>query len=616
MATGAPEKTSAPPDTAGIPTLVDQFRRQVSAKPNDPAMYFRSAGRYNPINWEQFGSAQQRVGAYLLGEGVDPGDHVAIWSDNRPEWHIADIATMSVRARPAPIYLTLSADQAGYILEHCSARVCFVENEKLLARVLQVRKSLPKLRRIVVFEGQAEASPDGLVVPWAHVLEVGETALREGAEGKLARLAAEVKPDDVATLIYTSGTTGPPKASQITHANAHAAAEGILQVLAAREDDIALSYLPLAHVVERLASEFRQYRFGGPVYFLDGMPNLGPRLREVRPTIFFGVPRVWEKMAQQVEKGIAAQGLPKRLLARWALRVGDRHAQRGIDGQPIDERLRRQHDLAERLVLRRMRAQIGLDRCRICASGAAPIALDVLRFFDSMGLRIYEGYGQTENCAAVTMNAPSQYRQGTVGRAIPGVELKVAEDGEVLMRGGGVFAGYFKDKKATQEIIQDGWLHTGDVGEIDQDGFLKITDRKKDLIITAGGKNISPGNIEGRLQEHKLVANAVAIGDQRPYISALLTLDPEEAAAFARSRGIPPEPDKLARNEVLTGELQKHVDAVNGRLSKVEQVKRFVVLPNNFEVGEELTPTLKVKRKAVVEKYSEQLEELYSKPRD
>jgi len=616
MATGAPEETSAVAASAPIPTLVEQFRRQVATKPTEPAMYFRSAGRYTAINWEQFGRAQQRVGAYLFQEGLEPGDHVAIWSDNRPEWHIADIGTLSVRAVPVPIYLTLSTEQAGHILEHSAARVCFVEDERLLSRVLQVRKSLPKLRRIVVIEGQAEASPDGLVVPWSQVLEVGERALREGAEGKLARLAAEVDPGDIATLIYTSGTTGPPKAAQITHANVHAVAEGVLQVLGTRPDDVALSYLPLAHIVERLVTEFRQYRFGSPVYFLDGMSNLGPRLREVRPTIFFGVPRVWEKMAQQVDKAIAAQALPKRLLARWALRVGDRYAQRGLRGDPIDDRLARQRALAERLVLRKLRARLGLDRCRICASGAAPISVAVLRFFDGIGLRIYEGYGQTENCAGVTMNSPAHYRPGTVGKPIPGVELRLAEDGEVLMRGADVFAGYYKDEKATRELLEGGWLHTGDVGELDGDGFLKITDRKKDLIITAGGKNISPGTIEGRLQEHRLVGNAVAIGDQRPYVAALVTLDPDEAAAFATAHRLSSDPSQLAGNELLRAELQKHVDSVNGRLSKVEQVKRFVVLPGSFEVGDELTPTLKVKRKRVMEKYSAQLEELYARSRD
>ncbi len=593
-------------------TLVDYLVSQFRSRADRPSMYTRSGDRWVAITWGQFGAGARRVASFLLEEGVAAGDHVAIWANNRAEWHTADAAILMVAACPVPVYQTLSSGQAQFVLNHSQSRVVFVENEALLARVLEQRDQLRHLRRVVVMDGVDAPSPDGFVVPWQQALSSGDEHLEANGR-RLDERCQTVSMDDVVTLIYTSGTTGPPKAVMLTHRNIAASADGLADLVEVGPEDRVLSYLPLAHIAERMVSEFRAYRYGNPTWFLDGLPNLGARMREVRPTHFFGVPRVWEKMAAQVQKQIDASPAPQRALARWAIRTGRRVSDRRERDEPIPAALERRLRLADGLVLGKLRAALGFDDVRILASGAAPIDPEVLRFFRSIGLEICEVYGQSENTGVTSINRPGRSRIGTVGEVFPGNEVRIAEDGEILVRGGVVFPGYLHNREATEAALVDGWLQTGDVGEFDGDGYLRITDRKKDLIITAGGKNISPGNIEGSLSTHPLVGHAVAIGDRRPYMTALLTLDPEEAPSVASQRGWPSDLEQLAAHPALRDELQRHVDAVNARLSHVEQVKRFAVLPHDFTPDEELTPTLKVKRKAVAEKYADQIEELYSK---
>jgi long-chain acyl-CoA synthetase len=398
----------------------------------------------------------------------------------------------------------------------------------------------------------------------------------------------------------------------LTHANIAAAVSSVAQFIDAYETDRALSYLPLAHIAERMTSEFRSYVYGNVTYFAESIDKLGAHLRDIHPTGFFAVPRIWEKMAAGVRGQVqGAPGLRGRLL-RWAVAVGEkRSAVRQAGGEP-GGLLQRQYALADRLVLGKLRHAIGLEQARILASGAAPIAPDVLRFFDAIGLEIDEVYGQTENTGLCSMNRPGRARFGTVGPSVPDSEIRIAEDGEILSRSGMVFAGYYKDPEATRATMtEDGFLCTGDVGELDAEGYLRITDRKKDLIITAGGKNISPSNIETALKRHDLVANAVAIGDRRPYVTALLTLDPEAARAFVAAAGGPAGAEP-AEVPALLAELERHVAEVNSHLSHVEQVKRWRLLPRDFEVGVELTPTLKVKRKVVNERYEAEIEALYA----
>jgi long-chain acyl-CoA synthetase len=608
-ATVAPDARTPSPQPE---TLVQHLLAQVRGRADSPAIYTRSGGRWLPITWAQFGDGARRVASYLIDEGIDPGDHVAIWAGNRAEWHTADAAILLIRGCPVPVYQTLSAEQAQYVLNHSRTRLVFVENEAILARVLQERDQLRHLRRVVVMEGVDDPSPDGFVVPWRIALEAGQDSVsRNGAE--IDARAAQTQMDDVVTLIYTSGTTGPPKAVMLTHNNIAASAEGLRDIVEVGPDDRVLSYLPLAHIAERMVSEFRSYRYGNATWFLDGLPNLGARLREVRPTHFFGVPRVWEKMAAQVRKQIAATSPMKRALTQWAIRTGRRASDLREKGEPVPAGLQRRLGVADRLVLSKLRAALGFDDVRILASGAAPIDPEVLRFFRSMGLEICEVYGQSENTGSTTLNRPGRSRIGTVGEVYPGNEVRIAEDGEILVRGGVVFPGYLDNPEATAATLIDGWLQTGDVGEFDADGFLRITDRKKDLIITAGGKNVSPGNIENALGSHPLVGHAVAIGDRRPYMTALLTLDAEEAPAIAAQRGWPTDTRAMAEHPAVVAEVQSHVDAVNAKLSHVEQVKRFTIIADEFTVDEELTPTMKVKRKVVTEKYAEDIDALYTR---
>jgi long-chain acyl-CoA synthetase len=587
-----PARVAAPPP-APSSTLVEQFRRQVSARPDSPAMYMRAGGRWAPITWGQFGDAARRLGAWLLEEGVAEHAHVAIWSGNRPEWHIADVAVLSSRCRPVPVYLTVSADQAAYVLDHSESQVAVVEGPELLARLLSVRDRLVALRRVVVIDGAEDVSEDGFVISWQEALRRGQAALA-GRSIELERRAAAVVSEDVATLIYTSGTTGPPKAVMLTHGNVISGVIAIMSLEPAYPDDRILSYLPLAHIAERLASEFRQYVIGNPTWFTT-IDTLAADIREIRPSVFFGVPRIWEKIAARIRSEVEAQPARRRRLALWAFGVGERVGDLRQAGRPVPPLLAARHRLADRLVLSRVRAALGLDQAQALASGAAPISLEVLRFFLGLGLEIDEVYGLSETTGATTFNRPGHARFGTVGQVLPGVEVRIAEDGEILVRGSTVFAGYHRDPAATAAVLKDGWLYTGDVGELDADGFLRITDRKKDLIITAGGKNISPSNIETALTQHPLIANAVVIGDRRPYLSALITLDPTERAA---------SPNPLA-------EVERHVEAVNATLANVERVRRWTILDHDFTVGDELTPTMKVKRKVVAEKYAAEIEANY-----
>ncbi len=593
------------------PDLVRAFAGQVSSRAAEPAMYFRNGDGFEAIDWASFGAGARRFSSYLLTEGVAEQDHIAIWAGNRPEWHVADMGTLALRCRPVPVYQTLSAEQAQYVLGHSESRVVVVETEELAEQVLTHRAELPDLRRIVVMGGLTQPSADGLVMSWSDALQRGENALDANAMALDARAAA-VDREDIATLIYTSGTTGPPKAVLLTHANIMATTAALSTVMDASSDDRVLSYLPLAHIAERQVSEFRSYIYGNPVWFLDGVPNLGERLREVRPTVFFAVPRVWEKMSQTIHNGVAALPVHRRIIAKLALRIGKSVATRREQGKKIGAVRGWLYRKADALALSKLREQTGLDKARIAATGAAPISAAVLRHFASFGVEICEVYGQTEDTGVTTINRPGAVRFGTVGTTLPGIEVKLAEDGEILVRGENVFRGYYKDDAATAEVLVDGWLQTGDVGEVDAAGYLRITDRKKDLIITAGGKNISPSNIESLLKGHELVGNAVAIGDQRPYMTAVLTLDPDEARRWAAGHGVEGDLGAVSRSSLVRVAIEAHVKDVNRHLSHVEQIKRWTLLEKDFAMGDELTPTLKVKRKVVAEKYAVAIDAMYA----
>ncbi|MEA2646841.1 MAG: long-chain acyl-CoA synthetase [Chloroflexota bacterium] len=610
----APGLTSAKaPDVQEIEvthqSVPELFQEQVRKRGNRPAMYFKSSGRWQPINWDQYGAAVRRVSGYLMSEGVKHGERVGILSYNRPEWHIADVATQHVGGTVVGIYLTNSAPQCQYILEHAEAPIVFVENRDQLAKILEVKKNLPKLRRIVLISGETEPDDGEAVVTWQKALTAGEAYDKEHPDDFDARWRA-IKRDDLATFIYTSGTTGPPKAVMLDHGNLLWTAESIKHTidLADPDEDVTISYLPLAHIAERMAGHILHLHNGHSIYFCERLDLLGANLAEVRPTFMFGVPRIWEKFQTAVEKQLAGATGVKGAIARWGLKQGLANVDNAVAGGAPSGGAR----LADRLVFAKIREALGLDRVKQLSTGAAPISEKTLRFFWALGLPLFEVYGQSEGSGPTSTNRLGHARLGTVGPAMPGDEIRIAGDGEVLMRGGNVFRGYFKDQKATDETLKDGWLQSGDVGIIEEGGFLRITDRKKDLIITAGGKNISPSNIEVSLKRQPFVGQAVAIGDRRPFMAALLTIDAEQVKALADKVGAEADGEVLAKNDKVREIFQAGVDQVNASLSNVERIKKFTILPADLSVdGGELTPTLKVKRKVVNEKYADRIESLY-----
>lgn len=571
-----------------------------------PALHHRRGGEWRSVTWTEYRDRALTVGRGLAALGLEPGRGVAILSANRPEWFFAAVGTIAAGGIPAGLYTTSAPEQWLHVVGHAGATVAIVENRAFLERFSALRERLPELRRVVLIEGAGgDAAGEG-VVAWDELLARG----REAPARELERRVAAQAPEDLATLIYTSGTTGPPKGVMLSHRNLTWTAAAVAEAFDERPDDAILCYLPLGHVAEQMVSVHAPMVRGAGVWFAESLDKLAESLRDVRPTVFFSVPRVWEKMQAAIqEAGRKAPGW-KRRLGAWARGVGlaaGRAEQRG-GRRPL------LHPLAERLVFRAVRARIGLDRARLCLSGAAPISTDTLEFFLSLGIPILEIYGQSECSGPATFSLPGRYRTGRVGTPMPGTEIRIAEDGEILVRGPHVFMGYRGDREGTGETVDaDGWLHTGDVGRIDEDGFLAVTDRKKELIITSGGKNVGPQVIEVELQRIPAVERAVVVGDGRRYLTALLTLDPERVAAVAEGAGSDArDVAAAAACPRFLAALERQVAEVNSRLARFETIKRFSVLPEALTVeAGELTPTLKLKRRVIAKRYAERIEALY-----
>jgi len=524
---------------------------------------------------------------------------------NRPEWFLSDLGAIHAGAVPAGIYTTNPSELCRYIAHHAQAAVVVVENEEYLQRFLEIRADLPHLRAVVLMDG--ESDPAQGVLSWRELLDRGDSVPERDLE---TRLAAQ-RPDDVATLIYTSGTTGPPKAVQLSHHNIAWIAGRLAETYEVTAGEALLSYLPLSHVAEQVVSLHCPMAAGACTWFAESLDALRDNLLEVRPHFFFAVPRVWEKMQAGIQAAGAGAPPLRRRIAAWARDLGLRggYADQQGDNRPL------LYPLAERLVFRKVRARLGLDRARILATSAAPISRGTLDFFLSLGMPLLEVYGMSESTGPTTFSTHDRYRTGSAGWAIPGTELRTAEDGEILMRGPHVFCGYLDDPDATAEALDDdGWLHSGDIGHLDEEGFLWITDRKKELIITSGGKNLAPQRVEGKLREIPAVSQAVVVGDRRKYVAALLTLDPESLGETARAAGSPATNlEEAAACPEIHGHLESEVARVNRDLARYEAIKRFAVLPRELSVeGGELTPTLKLKRRVVDEKYAAEIESLYA----
>lgn len=599
-------------ESAPEATVIAALERAAQQFGERPALAHRTDSGWVTTSWRAYRDEIFRAAAGFVQLGVLPGTGLAIHSANRPEWAVADLAAIAAGAIPTGIFVTNTPEQCAYVLDHTEATIAVADNAEALAKLVAARGGAPRLATIVVFdldESAEREAGDGLpaVVSWRRLLELGAAA---GDEGVRQRVAMQ-RESDVATLIYTSGTTGSPKGVELTHRNlVWTAWCGAKRTIETHVDDRQLSYLPLAHIAEQMLTLHLPLQHGGCTYYVPALDRVPEALREVRPTIFFAVPRVWEKLQTAVEKAIAeAPPLRRRLLA-WARRkalAAGYAAQRG-------EAIGLGAAIADHLVLGKVRARLGLHRVRHAASAAAPISLGTLEFFLSLGVPIFEIYGLSETSGPGTISTPGRFRTGSVGPSMPGVEIRLAEDGEVLMRGPNIFRGYRRDPEATAAALDaDRWFHTGDIGELSEDGFLRITDRKKELLVTSGGKKIAPAPIESRLREIEGVAHAVLVGEQRNFVAALLTLDPAALPTLAGRLGSPATTLAAAAGcPLVRSFLGREIERVNSALARFETVRKFEVLPTEFSVdGGELTPTLKLKRKVVRQKFAARIEDLY-----
>jgi len=596
-------------------TLCDLLADDAAGDGGDtPAMSWKQDGRWRTRSWREHRERVAEAAVGLARLGVGRGDFVAIMATNRPEHVVADQAAVHAGATPSTFYFTLAPEQIRYCAGHCEATVAVLENRDMLKRWQEIRGELPALRHLVVIEGaEAESGTDG-VLTWDQVVAGGREALAADPTA-FEELRGKVRPEDAATLLYTSGTTGPPKGVLLTHHNVLFECSALNRMHGLPSGGSSVSYLPLAHIAERVLSIYGPLTLRSHVWFCPDPAQAVEYVREARPTLFFGVPRVWEKVRAGINAKIAAEeNERRRKLAQGAIATALEVVRRRQRGEAVPLGMRLRHAALDTLVLAKIRKGIGLDRCTFASSAASPLAVDVAEYFAAIGLPLVEVYGMTETTGVATGNPPDRIKIGTVGPAISGVEVRLADDGEVLVRGPVNTPGYFKQEEATRALIDgDGWLHTGDVGELDADGYLRIVDRKKELIITSSGKNVSPANIEGLLKEHPLVGQALAYGDNRPYVVALVVLDHEMMPAWAARNGIAAAAlTELAAHERVLAEVQHAVDAANERLARAEQVKRYEVLPVEWTAeSEELTPTLKLRRRIIHAKYAERIDALY-----
>jgi long-chain acyl-CoA synthetase len=595
------EATEAATGSETIADLLPRAAEKHGAK--TAVLYKEESGQWGSKTYSEVGEIVRSLSLGLMELGIEKGDKLSILANTRPEWSYFDFAALSAGATVVPIYQTNSPEECHYVLENSDAKAVVVEDDDQLAKIREVRNRLPKLEHVIRMTG---SSDDAISVD--DLLDRGGS----GSEADWEQRWRSVTPDDICTFIYTSGTTGPPKGCVISHGNYRSMLDMIHKVNVLGDDEVTYLYLPLAHSFALLI-QFGSFDLGATLAYWERDPlKIMPNLAEVRPTYFPSVPRIFEKIyTAATAKAEQAGGLQKRIFW-WAVGVGTKVRELEREGRKPGFLLQRQYELADRLVLANIRNLFG-GRLKLAVSGAAPINPDILRFFDAAGVLVLEGWGMTETSTAATVATPEDFKFGTIGKPFPGCEVKIADDGEILVKGANVFQGYYKNQEATRETLKDGWLHTGDIGEIDADGFLKITGRKKDIIITAGGKNITPANLEAEIKQHPLVSQCVVVGDRRPYLVALVTLDPEEAVKYAKERGLPEDPEALSRDPGVRAAIEAHVEQINRKFARVEQVKKISILPRDLsQEGGELTPTMKVKRAVVAEKYEPQIEELYA----
>ena len=584
-------------------TLADLLPRAAQLYGSAPAIQFKDGEQWVKRSFVEVEETVRKLALGLVDLGVAKGDKVSILANTRPEWTYFDFAALSIGATVVPIYQTNSPEECQYVLENSDAKVVVVEDDEQMEKIRAVRDQLPLLEQVVRMTGAGDDA-----ISLEDLAARGDT--RDAGEWE--RLWQAVTPEDICTFIYTSGTTGPPKGCVISHGNYRAMLDMVNDTSVIEGEDVTYLYLPLAHSFALLI-QLGSFDLGATIAYWERDPlKIMPNLAELKPTYFPSVPRIFEKIYTLATSSMEKEGGLKKAVFDWSIRVGGKVRESERSGRQPGFLLRKQYEFADKKVLSKIRGLFG-GKLRLAVSGAAPISPDILRFFDAAGVLVLEGWGMTETSTAATISSPEDFKIGTIGKPFPGCEIKIAEDSEILVKGPNVFQGYYKNDEATRETIVNGWLHTGDLGSIDADGFITITGRKKDIIITAGGKNITPANLEGEIKQHPLVSQCVVVGDRRPYLVALVTLDPEEATAYAKEHALPEDPAQLAANGSVREAIEAHLAKVNEKFARVEQVKKIAILPEDLsQESGELTPTLKVKRAVVADKHQHEIEQLYA----
>jgi long-chain acyl-CoA synthetase len=587
-----------------LPDLVFQF---IPSFQKSDCLMAKKDGAYRPISSLEVASAIESLASALMNAGMQKGDRVGILSENRPEWAYADLAILSGGGISVPIYATLPAKQIEYIINDSEMEVLFVSTRSQLEKILCIREATPRLRKLILFDkvNDLPASCE----TFTSLLENGVLSLKKDPD--IVRKRAEtIQPDDVFTLVYTSGTTGEPKGVMLTHNNLISNIESIVTFCRFDSRDTTLSFLPLSHIFERMAGYYTMLRVGCTIAYAETQDSIPQNLLEVKPTILMAVPRVYEKFYARVQDNIGKEKGIKKNLAQWAFALAPRYSVARLVAKNVSVALSVQHKLAEVILYRKIREKLG-GRLRYLVSGGAALSAHLAYFFSGVGLTILEGYGLTETSPVIAWNRPDHFRFGTVGQAIPGVEVRIADDGEILTSGPHVMKGYFKKSKETSEAIsEDGWFHTGDIGELDADGFLRITDRKKDLIVTSAGKNIAPQFVENILKTSRYVTQIVVVGNKRKFPSALIVPNRENVEQIAENRGM--ACSEMYRNPEILAEIQKDLDSLSGDLASFERVKKIALIDREFTIESgELTPSMKVRRNVVEKKYKDVIDGMY-----
>lgn len=596
-------------------TVARLFFERVAELGERTALRKKDLGLWHDISWAEYGRRARQTAMGLVALGLEPGQAVAVIGENRPEWLYTDMGTMAAGGITVGIYTTNAAEECGYILGHSEARVYIVEDEEQLDKALAVRDDCPALQKIVVIDTEGlRKFQDPMVISFDELLELGEKYDKEHPglfEERLASRGAE----DVALLIYTSGTTGPPKGAMLTHDNVIWTCKSLSMAVPVWDTDELVSFLPLSHIAERMFSVYMPLRFRYTVNFIESTDTVTENIVEISPTVLFAVPRIWEKYTSAIYIRMKDATWIKRLTFGLALKIGKAYALARLEKDGASAPLSLAFHLAHFAVFKKLKERLGMERVRVAISGAAPISPEVLKFYHAIGVPLRQVYGQTEDTGPTSVHQGDLIEAENVGPAMPGVEVEIADDGEILVRGRNVFKGYFKNPEATAETLTDGWLHSGDVGVLDERGYLTITDRKKDLIITSGGKNIAPQYIESKLKFSPFINDAVVIGDGRKYVTALIFIDEDNVVKFAQENKVPFTTfGSLTKAKEVVQLIGEEIESVNKTLARVEQIKRFSLLPKKLIAEDgEVTPTMKLKRKYINETYADLIEEMYGK---